>query len=295
MAGKTIQQSQPVHEPLSQSSGAEGVARHPDDLPFQEPVADDEGSVYDDEGYPPGLEGTAVSAPGAPVAFVPVPHYKEPPALAFANFFDARTKQEWGITIRSTARIEDLTHLLDLIQYFSRAAEEAGLYTRLPQPPVTAQPKPAATTEPATASTATTGQPAVATGQGPTKPATAAAQPKPAQPPPLTGNQPPQHPAKDPNPPLQVGRVVVTGTVDAPVVEMYSKNASLKWPVIKAPVTKVVPILAQQLGADEDGLRGRLTPGQTFSVDWLVHWMPSPKNDKWKDLLDITVVNSRRE
>jgi hypothetical protein len=85
-----------------------------------------------------------------------------------------------------------------------------------------------------------------------------------------------------------VSKVVITGTREQPLVEMYSPNDKLKFPVFKVPSNRVATLLQErypQLTAEQTSVM--YDCGLQFPVQWSVHWVPSPKNAKWKDLITI--------
>lgn len=87
-----------------------------------------------------------------------------------------------------------------------------------------------------------------------------------------------------------INRLVISGTLDKPLVEMYSTNDRLKFSFMRTPSDIVKGFLEQNyptMSAAQLEVLDRC--GKTISVDWLIEWQPSPKNPKWKDLLDIRV------
>ncbi len=186
--------------------------------------------------------------------------HAEARCLAFSEFINAENGQHWSVTLREGVTTAEMAALLDAIKEMTRLAAERGLYHRIMKAP------------------------AAAAGAG------------------TAGAAPPEHKSEaESRPagkgaegaaPARVGRVQVTGTEEAPVVEMYATNPALKWPVLKAPAGLVVSLLAAELGADEEALRSRFVCGRTHQVDWQVDWQASPKNPRWKDITGIKVITT---
>lgn len=87
--------------------------------------------------------------------------------------------------------------------------------------------------------------------------------------------------------PLQVGRFKVSGTTDKPVVELYSVNKRLKYPVIRPAFSVLHAVIAQKY-PDLD-IAALSECGKEGSITWLVGWRPSEKNPKWRDLVFVTI------
>lgn len=95
-----------------------------------------------------------------------------------------------------------------------------------------------------------------------------------------------------------VARLKITGTEDAPTVEMYSPVASLKYPFFKPPFTMVRDFLINRYGDHvftEDALRLLGTCGKVHQVEWEVDWVRSEKNASWLDVKDIRVKKLEAE
>lgn len=88
--------------------------------------------------------------------------------------------------------------------------------------------------------------------------------------------------------PLQVGRFIVGGTEDKPVVELYSVNERLKYPVLRVPFAVLSAVLTQKYG-DIDLSTLSICGKKGPIKGWLVGWKPSEKNPKWRDLVDVTI------
>lgn len=87
-----------------------------------------------------------------------------------------------------------------------------------------------------------------------------------------------------------ITRLVISGTLEKPTVEMFSSNDKLKFPFMKTPSGIVKDFLEKNYPALSSGELEVLDRcGKTINVDWLIEWQPSPKNERWKDLLDIRV------
>lgn len=85
-----------------------------------------------------------------------------------------------------------------------------------------------------------------------------------------------------------VSKVIISGTRDAPIVQMFSPNEKLKFPLFQTPAGLVESALRDRYPrlADED-LQVFRDCGFQMPVSWRVQWTPSPKNPKWKDLVTI--------
>lgn len=101
---------------------------------------------------------------------------------------------------------------------------------------------------------------------------------------------------------LKAARIKVipsTGDNMHPVVEIYSANEKLKFPELKPTADIVINTLERRYGEGSLGTFQEQLQQYGFvkPVDWDVYWTPSPKNPKWKDLLDIVVpaIEARRE
>jgi hypothetical protein len=90
----------------------------------------------------------------------------------------------------------------------------------------------------------------------------------------------------------EVSKVVIAGTREAPQVQMFSPNEKLKFPLFTVPSSRVRGILQDRYpNLGEEDLRVFGECGFQFPVDWSVHWSPSPKNEKWKDIITIIQAN----
>jgi hypothetical protein len=87
--------------------------------------------------------------------------------------------------------------------------------------------------------------------------------------------------------PARVGRFKVAGTKDNPVVELYSANARLKFPILKTPFSILSDVVHQ--GYPDLDLTALSDCGQEGKVNWEVSWVASPKNPKWRDLVAVTI------
>jgi len=73
-------------------------------------------------------------------------------------------------------------------------------------------------------------------------------------------------------------------------VHLFSPNEKLKgpiWRIIPAIITNVIRGHYDVNAADVEAMLSVV--GKSINVSWLVHWIPSPKNPKWKDILDIEI------
>jgi len=73
-------------------------------------------------------------------------------------------------------------------------------------------------------------------------------------------------------------------------VHLFSPNEKLKgpiWRIIPAIITNVIRGHYDVNAEDVEAMLSVV--GKSINVSWLVHWIPSPKNPKWKDILDIEI------
>ena len=87
----------------------------------------------------------------------------------------------------------------------------------------------------------------------------------------------------------RIGRVEIGGTKDDPTVQMYSSNLNLKFPILQPKARFVTEVIRRRYGGtiDQEQLDLLQQCGSVIPVSWEVSWTPSPKNPKWKDLVDI--------
>lgn len=91
----------------------------------------------------------------------------------------------------------------------------------------------------------------------------------------------------------RVNRLVIGGTLERPIVEMWSSNQALKWAYVKTPANIVQTMLLNQYGAEafpNDGLAALTRCGSTIPVEWDIQWKPSSKDPRWKDLVGVTII-----
>lgn len=86
-------------------------------------------------------------------------------------------------------------------------------------------------------------------------------------------------------------RLLVEGTLEDPVVKLFSANPKLQFPFIY-PKSSIVIDLLSRIGVEtNDPKVQRLAqPGVSMNICWDVAWKQSPKNPKWKDILGIQIV-----
>lgn len=87
--------------------------------------------------------------------------------------------------------------------------------------------------------------------------------------------------------PVRIGSFKITGTKDKPVVELYSTNERLKFPVLRPPFSVLEGVVHR--GYPDLDLTALSDCGREGGVDWVVDWEPSPKNPKWRDLVAVTI------
>jgi hypothetical protein len=94
----------------------------------------------------------------------------------------------------------------------------------------------------------------------------------------------PEQPAGEPGDvqSFHCNRVVVTGTLKEPRVEMYSSNPSLKFPIIKCPIA-----IFERCYYGADNMEDLNVVGNVLEVDWQVYWKRSEKDPKYKDLYKV--------
>jgi len=90
--------------------------------------------------------------------------------------------------------------------------------------------------------------------------------------------------------PVAVAKILVTGEDTYPLLQMYSPNPKLEYPVVSPPAALVCAILEAKYGLTKAQLTSLMSPGKKISgKKWLVAWVQSPKNPKWKDVVDIII------
>ncbi|MCK4302654.1 MAG: hypothetical protein KAY24_00240 [Candidatus Eisenbacteria sp.] len=85
-----------------------------------------------------------------------------------------------------------------------------------------------------------------------------------------------------------IGKIVIGGMKASPQIQMFSVNEKLQYPVLYAPSSVVISMLERKYGKSEETANLLTDVGEEYPVNWQIHWVPSPKNPKWKDLDDIT-------
>lgn len=89
---------------------------------------------------------------------------------------------------------------------------------------------------------------------------------------------------------LEVSRVVVEGTLDNPIVRMFSPNEKLKFPVMTCPYSVLLRVLQSSHPGVPDNVFEKFGKcGSVHTVDWSIYWIPSPKNPRYKDLSKVQV------
>jgi hypothetical protein len=89
---------------------------------------------------------------------------------------------------------------------------------------------------------------------------------------------------------MLVNKVVVEGTIDNPIVKMFSPNEKLKFPVMTCPysvLSRVIEASYPGIDREKHGKFGQC--GTVHAVNWTVFWVPSPKNPRYKDLSKVQV------
>lgn len=90
--------------------------------------------------------------------------------------------------------------------------------------------------------------------------------------------------------PVAVGKLKIQGTTQDPEVHMFCSNGKLKFPVWKIKAGVLSAIISSHYAIDQSDMKAYLTTvGKEIKVEWLVHWTPSPKNNAWKDILDVEI------
>ena len=89
--------------------------------------------------------------------------------------------------------------------------------------------------------------------------------------------------------PLSVARLLIQGTTEDPKVVMHSPHTGLKHPLFTVSSSVVVAVIVGWYAVEQDSLDSLSVVGTGMKVDWLVHWVPSPKNPNWKDIVDILI------
>lgn len=88
----------------------------------------------------------------------------------------------------------------------------------------------------------------------------------------------------------------VGGDLDHPQVEFFDANPRLVHPVLYPKSFIVVDILERRYGDEVSEMCGKLvTCGyKREGVEWQLYYRVSPKNPKWKDLVDIVIPTLER-
>ncbi len=94
---------------------------------------------------------------------------------------------------------------------------------------------------------------------------------------------PPAQPSQTDNQSFHCNRVIITGTLKEPRIEMYGSDPGLKFPILKCPYT----IFERYY--KEDDVTDFRTVGLEVEVNWTVTWVRSEKNPKYKNLQGIEV------
>lgn len=89
---------------------------------------------------------------------------------------------------------------------------------------------------------------------------------------------------------LVVSKLVVEGTLENPVIKMYSANEKLKFPVLTCPYNVLARVIQSSYpGIEHNKIEKFAQCGSIHAVDWLVYWIPSPKNARYKDISRVQV------
>jgi len=86
-----------------------------------------------------------------------------------------------------------------------------------------------------------------------------------------------------------VDRILISGTKDAPKVELFSHNPRLQYPVAKVPAGMMYGIIKNAYEIDKDDLAYLYDVGEEIGVQWIVTLIESPKNPKWRDLESVVI------
>ena len=86
-----------------------------------------------------------------------------------------------------------------------------------------------------------------------------------------------------------VNRIEIAGSIERPLVKMWSTNTALQYPVHSVPADQVQRHLEVAYGPMSENALGQLYQcGRSINVNWNITWVVSPKNIKWKDVTGIT-------
>lgn len=180
-----------------------------------------------------------------------VDKHTEATCLAFSDIHLGGMK--WSVTIRQGVTQSDLDGLLDKMAYLTEIATKKGF--RFP-----GQPKPETEGE---------------------------SSPSPGQPAPEKADAVGGVGVNADDNPVRIGKFKITGTKDQPVVELYSPNEKLKFPVLRPPFSILETVIHR--GYPDLDISKLSECGTEGEVNWVVGWVASPKNPKWRDLTDITI------
>jgi hypothetical protein len=92
--------------------------------------------------------------------------------------------------------------------------------------------------------------------------------------------------------PIEVNKIEIQGTNDDPKLKIYCSNPRLSFPAFNTPTSVMVAIIGQHYDLDTDAMRSWLSHvGEVITLNhpWLIHWEPSAKNAKWKDVIDVEI------
>lgn len=89
--------------------------------------------------------------------------------------------------------------------------------------------------------------------------------------------------------PLAVSGLLIQGSAEEPKVEMFSPHKGLKHALFTVSSSVVAAIIRSWYAIEQDDLNHLFTVGKQIPVQWLVHWVPSPRNPVWKDIVDIGI------
>lgn len=188
--------------------------------------------------------------------------------------------QDWSITLRegtTPSEIERMFHMLAQCRSIGqRVLKEYG--AEFSPMPVSEMPR---------------------SGASPSRPSSPASSPPAGQRGPLGGRgTPPEQPSQGGGV-FQIAKLVITGTLDKPVVEMWDVNDRLRFPQMKVPSHIVLKSLRERYegsslrDSDWKKIESDLTyVGSSKAINWWVYWVPSAKdNGKYKDL-DFIISDS---
>ena len=92
--------------------------------------------------------------------------------------------------------------------------------------------------------------------------------------------------------PIEVSKIEIQGTNDDPKLKVYCSNPRLSFPAFTVSVSVFVGVIGRHYDIDMDAMRDWLSNvGNVINLrrPWLVHWEQSPKNEKWKDVIDVEI------